>query len=172
MNKLFYVIPLMFIIPLSVYATDQTITTSNIFGHIVAFKLSDKLIILNNDTNFSHSIKAINNQGYVKSTPSLFPQQNYRIQFEQPGNYTVTDEMNSKNIGYINVIDDSIPVNNTSLVNTTITFSTSNATNPVIAQAQSLSSTSSDVTYWKSQAMTWKYIAEQLQQKLDALTVK
>jgi len=160
----------MFIIPLSVYATDQTITTNNIFNHVIAFKLSDNLIILNNDTNFSHSIKAVNSQGYVKSTPSLFPLQSYRIHFEQPGNYTVTDEMNSKNIGYIDVTDDSPPVNNTLLVNTTITFSTSNATNPVTIQAQSLSSTSSDASYWKSQAMTWKFIAEQLQQKLDALS--
>lgn len=192
MDKTLFFIPLLLLIPLSTYATDQTVSLDKIFGHNMNFSLADRLIILNNDTNFSHSFNAINKDGYTRSTPSIFPESSYTIQFEQAGNYTVIDGMNNGNIGYINVIDEQpkmitstqniIPMfsisNATTPQNITPVFSTSNATNitdtissisnPTITQLQStpLDSTG-DALYWKAQAQTYRFLAEQYYQQLQ-----
>lgn len=165
-------VPFVFMIP-SIYATDQIVSLDTIFGHLTNFNLGDKLILLNNDTNFSHDFKAISKEGYTRSTPSLFPKDSFPIQFEQPGNYTISDDFNNKNIGYIDVINTQ-PIQTTTLNNTTtstISFSgTSNATN--IASISSPSTTSNDATYWKSQALTWKFLAQQYYSQLQALQTK
>jgi len=159
------VIPFILIIP-STYATDQTYTLDQIFGHMVNFTLGDKLVILNNDTNFSHSFKAISNDGYTRSTPSLFPKDSYKVQFEQPGNYTIRDDFNSKNIGYINVINQQ-PI--TPITQNTTSLSFSGISNSTITPIpDTTTSTSTDAAYWKSQAMTWKFLAQQYYNQLQA----
>lgn len=172
MNKLLFIIPLL-VIPLiipSIYATDQTYTLDQIFGHMVNFTLGDKLVILNNDTNFSHSFKALSDSGYTRSTPSLFPKDSYPIQFEQPGNYTIRDDYNSKNIGYINVINQQ-PITPITQNTTTLSFSgISNST--MTPLPDTTTSTSTDADYWKSQALTWKFLAQQYYNQLQALQTK
>ena len=169
MNKSLFLIPLLLIIPLSSYASDQSFTLDQIFGHIINFNLGDRLVLFNNDTNFSHSFNAISKDGYTRNTPSLFPQMSYRLQFEQPGNYSITDGVGSSKIGFINVISSNpIQSNQTITNNITPTFSFSNATNTITTLPDTTTSTSGDATYWKSQALTWKFLAQQYYQQLQA----
>lgn len=164
MNKSIFLIPLLLIIPIASYATDQTLTLDQIFGHVMNFSLNDKLILFNNDTNFSHSFNAISKDGYTRSTPGLFPQTSYRVQFEQPGNYSITDGYNQGNIGFINVIPDQVNTTKSTLI-----FSYSNATSPTTITTLPSDTTNSngDANYWKSQALTWKFLAQQYYQQLQ-----
>lgn len=158
-------IPILLLIPLSSYATDQSFTLDQIYGHIINFNLGDNLILFNNDTNFSHSFNAISKDGYTRNTPSLFPQMSYKIQFEQPGNYSITDGIGSSKMGFINVISSNpIQINQTTNSAIIPSFSFSNATTISLTDT----TTSADASYWKSQALTWKYLAQQYYQQLQA----
>lgn len=163
MNKFLFLLPFLLIMPLSSYASDQSFTLDQIFGHVMNFNLNDKLILINNDTNFSHSFNAINKDGYTRNTPSIFPQTSYRVQFEQLGNYSITDGYNPGNIGFINVI------NNQTITKTNLIFSYSNSTTitNVISLPTDISNPNGDANYWKSQALTWKFLAQQYYQQLQ-----
>jgi len=177
MNKYIFLIPLLIIpfiliIP-STYATDQTYTLDQIFGHMVNFTLGDKLVILNNDTNFSHSFNAKSQDGYTRSTPSLFPKDSYPIQFEQPGNYTIRDDYNNKNIGYINVITTpSLITTSTSSLSFSGTSNATSISSSITPLPDTTTSTSTDANYWKSQALTWKFLAQQYYTQLQQLQTK